>query len=71
MATAEEPADILAIAKGIQRKAAIDQKCWVTLAFIEDMIAEIERLRRRLAKTQKPATVVDIKKRAEAREERP
>lgn len=36
--------DILDQAKAIQRKAALDQKCWVTLAFVEDMIAEIERL---------------------------
>lgn len=36
--------EVLDQAKAIQRKAAFDQKCWVTLAFLEDMIAEIERL---------------------------
>jgi hypothetical protein len=35
---------ILEQAKAIQRRAALDQKCWVSLAFIEDMINEIERL---------------------------
>ena len=57
--------DVLDIAKAIQRKVASDTSVWIRLSLFEDMIAEIERLRRRLNK----ASVVDIRKRAEAREE--
>lgn len=44
--------DILERARAIQRRAAEDEKLWVTLAFVQDMIAEIERLRRALDNEQ-------------------
>lgn len=61
----EPERDVLALAKAIQRKVAQETNVWIKLSLFEDLISEIEALRRRVKKY----SLADIKKRAETREE--